>query len=115
MAVALCELVARLAGPERRATIAEYELCMAAMRRPALLPLAEGWVELLVDVVRPHMADNLSARVLVAAFDGLLIEALLAVEPPTVDRLLPVAARLLAQRDEPAGRRVRQRRGRVGG
>jgi DNA-binding transcriptional regulator YbjK len=103
MAVALCELVARLAGPERRATIAEYELCMAAMRRPALLPLAEGWVELLVDVVRPHMADDLSARVLVAAFDGLLIEALLAVEPPTAERLLPVATRLLAHGGEQDG------------
>ncbi|GIH17532.1 TetR/AcrR family transcriptional regulator [Rugosimonospora africana] len=109
MAVALCELVARLAGPERRATIAEYELCMAAMRRPALLPLAEGWVELLVDVVRPHMADDLSARVLVAAFDGLLIEALLAVEPPTAERMLPVATRLLAHGEKNA-RRTRQRR-----
>ncbi|GAA5187924.1 hypothetical protein GCM10023322_37380 [Rugosimonospora acidiphila] len=113
MATALSELVARLAGPERRATIAEYELCMAAMRRPALLPLAEGWVQLLVDVVRPHMADDLSARVLVAAFDGLLIEALLAVEPPTVQRLLPVATRLLSHSGEGAGRRARPRGGRA--
>jgi DNA-binding transcriptional regulator YbjK len=111
MAVALSDLVARLAGPERRATIAEYELCMAAMRRPALLPMAEQWVDLLVGMVRPHMADDLSARVLVAAFDGLLIEALLAVEPPTADKLLPVAARLLG----PDGGTRRRGRGRAGG
>jgi DNA-binding transcriptional regulator YbjK len=111
LATALCELVARLAGPERRATIAEYELCMAAMRRPALLPMAEQWIELLVDMVRPHVPDDLSARVLVAAFDGLLIEALLAVEPPTVERLLPVAARLLGQ----GGGTRRRGRGRIGG
>jgi DNA-binding transcriptional regulator YbjK len=113
LATALSELVARLAGPERRATIAEYELCLAAMRRPALLPMAEQWIELLVEVVRPHMADDLSARVLVGAFDGLLIEALLAVEPPSAERMRPVAARLLGQGD--GVRRGRQRRGRRSG
>jgi len=116
LATALSELVARLAGPERGTTIAEYELCLAAMRRPALLPMAEQWIELLVEAVRPHVADDLSARVLVSAFDGLLIEALLAVRPPTAARLRPVAARLLGKDDGGIRERGRRRAdGRAGG
>jgi hypothetical protein len=46
---------------------------LLAARREALLPVAEASVQALVDVVRPWIEDDWSARAFVAAFDGSLL------------------------------------------
>jgi len=93
---ALAELIARLAtGGRRSKNLACYELYLLAARRKALLPVADASVQALVDVVRPWVEDDESARAFVAAFDGLLLEALMTRPAPTAADLRPLTARLL--------------------
>jgi TetR/AcrR family transcriptional regulator, regulator of biofilm formation and stress response len=59
----------------------EYELYLAALRRPALQPVAAAWLDEMTEVVGRHTRDAATARVLVALIDGLLLQLLLADRP----------------------------------
>lgn len=54
-----------------------YELYLAALRRPALRPVAAEWVEAVVTVLSERTGDEASARALLALADGLVLQALL--------------------------------------
>ncbi|OEU88436.1 TetR family transcriptional regulator [Streptomyces abyssalis] len=59
----------------------EYELYLAALRRPALQPVAAAWLDEMAGVIGRHTADAATARVLVALIDGLLLQLLLTDRP----------------------------------
>lgn len=59
----------------------EYELYLAALRRPALQPVAAACLDGMVDVLARHTGDAATARALVALIDGLLLQLLLADRP----------------------------------
>ncbi|SNX57581.1 TetR family transcriptional regulator [Streptomyces sp. TLI_55] len=77
------DLAAELAGwmgewlaGDRTGVELEYELYLAALRRPALRPIAAEWTERLVDLVARH-TDPVTARALVALMDGICLQVLL--------------------------------------
>ncbi|MGA4842705.1 TetR/AcrR family transcriptional regulator [Streptomyces sp. G45] len=55
----------------------EYELYLAALRRPALRPVAAEWCGGLIDLLREHV-DAATARGLSALMDGICLQVLLA-------------------------------------
>ncbi|MFD7201639.1 TetR/AcrR family transcriptional regulator [Streptomyces sp. NPDC059893] len=64
-----------LAG-ERTGVELEYELYLAALRRPALRPVAAEWGEGVAEELARH-TDPVTARALVALMDGICLQVLL--------------------------------------
>ncbi|MGW7332380.1 TetR/AcrR family transcriptional regulator [Streptomyces sp. NPDC054840] len=58
----------------------EYELYLAALRRPALRPVAAQWREAVSAALTPR-TDPVTARALVAAMDGIGLQVLLTDAP----------------------------------
>ncbi|MGG8410549.1 TetR/AcrR family transcriptional regulator [Streptomyces sp. 12297] len=95
----LAEVLARLLGEwlvgDRPAAELEYELYLAALRRPALRPVAAEWYEAMERLLADR-TDPGTARALVAAMDGICLQVLLTGAPydeawarDTLARLLP--------------------------
>lgn len=59
----------------------EYELYLAALRRPLLQPIAAAWLDDMVDAVERRTGDRAVAQALVALIDGLLLQLLLTDRP----------------------------------
>ncbi|WP_030264524.1 TetR/AcrR family transcriptional regulator [Streptomyces violens] len=59
----------------------EYELYLAALRRPALRPVAEEWLDGTLEVLARYTDDLGTARTLGALIDGLLLQVLLTDRP----------------------------------
>ncbi|WP_175412445.1 TetR/AcrR family transcriptional regulator [Streptomyces sp. TRM64462] len=72
--------LARLTGGwldgDRTGAELEYELYLAALRRPALRPVAAEWCEE-VTALLAHRTDPRTARTLVALLDGICLQVLL--------------------------------------
>lgn len=72
--------LARLLGDwfagERSGVELEYELYLAALRRPALRPVAAEWCQGLTEVLEPRTGP-VTARALVALMDGISLQVLL--------------------------------------
>lgn len=64
-----------LAG-DRTGVELEYELYLAALRRPALRPVAAEWAQGFADLVA-RRTDPVTARALVALIDGICLQVLL--------------------------------------
>jgi DNA-binding transcriptional regulator YbjK len=73
----LARLIEHSAVRRRGRTLALYELYLYAARRPDLRDAAGAWLEPLTEIARAFTADPQKARLLVAALDGLLIQALI--------------------------------------
>lgn len=87
---ALAELLSSMLSEHRARTVAEYELYLLAARRPALRPAARKWIEVASGYVNDgEGADPGLLRALFAAIDGLLMQGLLADQPPTAEELEP--------------------------
>ncbi|MFE7513145.1 TetR/AcrR family transcriptional regulator [Streptomyces sp. NPDC057540] len=76
LAAALARLLGEWLGGERARVELEYELYLAALRRPALRPVAAEWTESVVTALA-HRTDPVSARALVAVMDGICLQVLL--------------------------------------
>ncbi|ELS52322.1 TetR/AcrR family transcriptional regulator [Streptomyces viridochromogenes] len=77
------DLAAELAGwmgewlaGDRTGVELEYELYLAALRRPALRPVAAEWAQDLADQLS-RRTDAVTARALVALMDGICLQVLL--------------------------------------
>ncbi|MEU9337508.1 TetR family transcriptional regulator [Streptomyces sp. NPDC048290] len=68
-----------LAG-ERTGVELEYELYLAALRRPALRPVAAEWTDAVTEALAPH-TDPVTARAVVALMDGICLQVLLTDTP----------------------------------
>ncbi|MEW2394953.1 TetR family transcriptional regulator [Streptomyces sp. NPDC046862] len=64
-----------LAG-DRTGVELEYELYLAALRRPALRPVAAEWAQEFADLIA-RRTDPVTARALVALVDGICLQVLL--------------------------------------
>ncbi|MEU6389827.1 TetR family transcriptional regulator [Streptomyces sp. NPDC046939] len=72
----LAGLLGEWLGGERTGVELEYELYLAALRRPALRPVAVAWCQ---DLMGPlaERTDPATARALVALMDGICLQTLL--------------------------------------
>lgn len=73
----------------------EYELYLAALRRPRLQPVAAAWLDDMVRVLSRYTADLATARALVALIDGLLLQFLLTDRPFGRDEVRGALVRVL--------------------
>jgi hypothetical protein len=73
----LARLIEHCLVYRRDRTLAEYELYLLAARRPALREAAAAWLEPLTEIARSFTGDARRARLLVAALDGILLQALI--------------------------------------
>nr|WSX52502.1 TetR family transcriptional regulator [Streptomyces sp. NBC_00974] len=76
LAQALARLLGELLSADRARAELEYELYLAALRRPALRPVAAEWGEAVSEALRERV-DPVTARAVVAVMDGLGLQALL--------------------------------------
>ncbi|WP_369257605.1 TetR/AcrR family transcriptional regulator [Streptomyces sp. R35] len=76
VAAELAALIGEWLGGDRTGIELEYELYLAALRRPALRPVAAQWVESLVEPLA-RRTDPVTARALVALLDGICLQVLL--------------------------------------
>jgi DNA-binding transcriptional regulator YbjK len=91
----LSRLLADMLGVHRGRTMAEYELYLLAARRPELRPAARRWLDAITEVALPYNTDPVAFRAFLAAVDGLLMQGLIADEPPSVSDLEPVVSYLI--------------------
>ncbi|MFB6620165.1 TetR/AcrR family transcriptional regulator [Streptomyces sp. NPDC085524] len=76
LAGALARLLGEFLAADRGRAELEYELYLAALRRPALRPVAAEWCESVVAALAPR-TDPVTARALVAVMDGISLQVLL--------------------------------------
>ncbi|ASU80592.1 TetR family transcriptional regulator [Actinopolyspora erythraea] len=96
---ATAEMLSRMVREQRGRTLAEYELYLLAARRPALRPAARRWIEVAAGYVHDTgTRDTGAVSALLAAIDGLLMQALIAEEPPGPEAFRPALAHLVPDR-----------------
>ncbi|MEU9142977.1 TetR family transcriptional regulator [Streptomyces sp. NPDC048349] len=76
LAAALARLLGEFLAGDRTGVELEYELYLAALRRPALRPVAAQWYEAVATALTPR-TDPATARALVAVMDGMSLQVLL--------------------------------------
>ncbi|MFI9779633.1 TetR/AcrR family transcriptional regulator [Streptomyces sp. NPDC051956] len=76
LAAGLAAVLGEWLAGERTAVELEYELYLAALRRPALRPVAAEWCAGVADELA-RRTDPVTARALVALMDGICLQALL--------------------------------------
>ncbi|MGA4946286.1 TetR/AcrR family transcriptional regulator [Streptomyces cinereoruber] len=76
LAAVLARFLGEWLGGERTGVELEYELYLAALRRPALRPVAAEWTEAVTAALAPR-TDPATARALVALVDGVCLQVLL--------------------------------------
>lgn len=89
-------------GGDRTGVELEYELYLAALRRPALRPVAAEWADDLAERLA-RRTDRVTARALVALLDGICLQVLLTGTPYDEEYAREVLARVI-----PAGTRARR-------
>ncbi|MDQ0944344.1 TetR/AcrR family transcriptional regulator [Streptomyces sp. V1I1] len=96
----LAEGLARVMGEwlagERTGVELEYELYLAALRRPALRPVAAEWCQELA-VILARRTDPVTARALVALMDGICLQVLLTDAQYEVEFAREMLARIIAR------------------
>ena len=80
-------LAAGYLAEHRGRTIAEYELYLLAARRPELRPAARLWLSAARELLARWSTDEATLRAALAACDGLLLQGLIADEPPGADEI----------------------------
>lgn len=77
-------LIHRFTHADRAASVAQYELLFAAMRRDALRADAERWYDALAGALEGRGLDEASRRTAGYALDGLMLRMLWTGQPSTV-------------------------------
>ncbi|MEU3608406.1 TetR family transcriptional regulator [Streptomyces sp. NPDC035033] len=97
----LARLLGEWLGGDRTGVELEYELYLAALRRPALRPVVAEWTEAVVAVLAPR-TGRATARAVAALLDGLGLQALLTGAPYDEAYAREMLARIL--NEGPKGR-----------
>lgn len=82
----------------------EYELYLAALRRPALREVAAEWLDATQDVLVRYTDSPGTARTLGALIDGLLLQTLLTDRPFDRSEVRAEVARVVGEEPAPDGR-----------
>jgi DNA-binding transcriptional regulator YbjK len=93
LAGAMARLVEVLTGPDRERLELDYELYLAARRRPALAEVARGWIDDCYEMTR-RRTDEGTAAALAYAFEGMLVQSIVRGEPLSVAAVEPVLRRI---------------------
>lgn len=72
----LARITGRWLAADRAGAELEYELYLAALRRPALRPVAAEWCDAVTGILADRV-DPVTARALVALLDGICLQVLL--------------------------------------
>ncbi|GHK05473.1 ebrA repressor [Streptomyces sp. Y2F8-2] len=80
LAAGLARLLGQWLGGDRAGVELEYELYLAALRRPALRPVAAEWAEQTAEWLA-RRTDPATARALLALLDGICLQVLLTGAP----------------------------------
>ena len=91
----LATLLLESTGPQREWTVVEYELYVAALRRPRLRKLGMEWGTALEGILARHV-DGLTAAALAAAANGLTLQSLISGVPLERAEVEPVLRRVVA-------------------
>jgi DNA-binding transcriptional regulator YbjK len=91
---ALATLLETTTGPERARSIAEHELYIAALRRPALRRLADEWGEVIGRALA-RFTDELTADALAMAADGVVLHSLFRETPLTAAEMEKLFRRIV--------------------
>ncbi|MCF3102226.1 TetR family transcriptional regulator [Streptomyces roseoverticillatus] len=75
LTVLLTDVLMSCFGPQRDQQVVEFELYLAALRRPALRPVADQYIELTVRALA-HYTDPVTATAAAAAMNGLTLRGL---------------------------------------
>ncbi|MER5782899.1 TetR family transcriptional regulator C-terminal domain-containing protein [Streptomyces mobaraensis] len=95
LADAVADLVVDAPAGDRSRLELEYELYAAALRRPAVRPVAAESVEEMAAVLGRRTPDAATARALVALLDGLLLQCLVTGRPFDRAEVREAVARLV--------------------
>ncbi|MEV4917190.1 TetR family transcriptional regulator [Streptomyces tirandamycinicus] len=91
----LARLLGEWLGGERSGVELEYELYLAALRRPALRPVVAEWTEGVTEALA-RRSDPVTARALVAFMDGICLQVLLTDTAYDEEYTRAMLARILA-------------------
>ncbi|MGC9377443.1 TetR/AcrR family transcriptional regulator [Streptomyces sp. MH13] len=91
----LARVLGEWLGGDRTGVELEYELYLAALRRPALRPVAAEWAEGVAATLASR-TDPVTARALVALMDGICLQVLLTGAPYDEGYARDVLARVTA-------------------
>ncbi|MGC9498003.1 TetR/AcrR family transcriptional regulator [Streptomyces sp. WG7] len=91
----LARVLGEWLGGDRTGVELEYELYLAALRRPALRPVAAEWAEDVAALLASR-TDPVTARALVALMDGICLQVLLTGTPYDEVYAREVLARVIA-------------------
>ncbi|MFD5452436.1 TetR/AcrR family transcriptional regulator [Streptomyces sp. NPDC003470] len=94
LAAALARVLGEWLAGDRTGVELEYELYLAALRRPALRPVAAEWAEE-VGALLAARTDPVTARALVAVLDGVCLQVLLTGAPYDEEYVRVVLGRVL--------------------
>ncbi|RCW39558.1 TetR family transcriptional regulator [Halopolyspora algeriensis] len=94
LAAALSDLVLHFLGPERKRTVVEHELYVAALHRPALQQASTEWDAALRDLFTSY-TDPVTGRMLSAVFCGLLLQGVVRDPMPERDEIEMIFRRAL--------------------
>jgi DNA-binding transcriptional regulator YbjK len=83
-----------ITGESRRSLVVQYELYLAALRRPSLGRLSLAWDAALPSALG-HYTDPVTARTLALAADALMLHSVIAGRPLTSDEVEPVLRRVI--------------------
>ncbi|CAL9421450.1 HTH-type transcriptional regulator RcdA [Streptomyces sp. enrichment culture] len=97
LAAELAALTGEWLAGERTGVELEYELYLAALRRPALRPVAAEWCEGVAERLS-RRTDPVTARALVALLDGICLQVLLTGTPYDEEYAREVLARVIPGR-----------------
>lgn len=95
IAGALADLVVNHLREQRPHTVVQYDLYIAALRRPRLRAISNAWDEALTEIFAAR-TDALTGRVLSGLFCGLLMQAALAEPAPSAAEIRELFRRVLA-------------------
>ncbi|MFD7326250.1 TetR/AcrR family transcriptional regulator [Streptomyces sp. NPDC059875] len=98
LAVLLTDVLLGCFGPQRDEQVMEFELYLAALRRPALRQLADRYVELSIQALT-HYTDSVTATAAAATMNGLTLRGLAATTPPDRTSIEAILRRVLIPND----------------
>lgn len=96
LAADLARVLGYWLGGDRTGVELEYELYLAALRRPALRPVAAEWADELAESLT-RRTDRVTARALVALMDGICLQVLLTGAPYDEEYAREVLARVVPE------------------
>lgn len=94
LATELARLMGEWLSGERTGVELEYELYLAALRRPALRPVAAEWTDSVAEILA-RRTDAVTARALIALMDGVCLQVLLTDAPYDAEYARDVLARVI--------------------